>query len=371
MAHQGQAPRRVAVGLSGGVDSTLAAALLLRQGCEVVGLTMQTWDGPPPAAGAPPRSGCYGAGSEKSLELARAMAARLGIRHQVIPLASEFRAEVLGYFRHEYLAGRTPNPCVVCNRRLKFGLLLEKARAAGIDFSFFATGHYARVEHPPAPARGRLLRGRDRAKDQSYFLAQLSQEQLRQALFPLGALEKGEVRALARELGFADAAAQRESQDFFRGTDYAELFGEDESAAGPIVDRAGRVLGRHRGLVRYTIGQRRGLGLGGAAAPLYVTAIDGRANALVVGPREDLFKDRLLATDLNWIAIDPPREPLRAQVRIRQQHREAEATLLPAGSAEAPAVEVRFDRPQMAIASGQAAVFYQDDLVLGGGIIAA
>lgn len=360
---------KVAVGMSGGVDSTMAAALLLRQGCDVTGITMQTWDGPP-AAHSSHAAGCYGPGALRSLEAARSMAARLGIRHAVIPLIDEFRSWVLDDFRREYLAGRTPNPCLVCNRRIKFGLLPEKARAMGMEFDRFATGHYARIEHDPARNRYRLRRGSDPGKDQSYFLARLSQEQLRQALFPLGAMPKHEVKALARELGFRDTADQKESSDFFAGADYTALFRENDIRPGPILDRDGRVLGRHKGIAHYTVGQRKGLGLGGGE-PLYVTAIDGPRNALVVGPSREAFRDSLLAVGINWIGIDPPLETMRIEAQIRHRHRAADATLTPLEDQPSPAARVQFDRPQMAIAPGQAVVFYRDDLALGGGTIAA
>lgn len=359
---------KVAVGLSGGVDSTMAACLLLQQGYDVTGLTMQTWDGPPAADGCA-RSGCYGPGEAESLKAARAMADRLGIRHVIIPLAEEFRTWVLDYFRREYLAGRTPNPCIVCNRRVKFGFLLERARRLGVEFDYFATGHYARVEFDPARRRHLLRRSLDRRKDQSYFLSQLTQDQLQRVIFPLGALSKSEVKSLARELGFNDAAEQQESQDFFEGDDYATLFPEQAITPGPIMDRSGNILGQHRGIVHYTIGQRKGLGLSGAGAALYVTAIDGPRNALVVGPYQDLFQDQLLAADVNWIAIDTLREPRQVQAQIRQQHKAAAAVLTPLGGSRASAVQVRFAQPQMAIAPGQAVVFYEDDLLIGGGTI--
>ena len=368
-ANPGHAKIKIAVGMSGGVDSTMAAALLLRQGFDVTGITMQTWDGPPSQTGLE-RSGCYGPGEAQSLKSAKAMADRLGIRHVVVPLVNEFRTRVLDYFRREYLAGRTPNPCIACNRQVKFGFLLDKARSLGLEFERFATGHYARVEYDPACQRTLLRRGLDPKKDQAYFLSQLSQEQLRLVLFPLGAIPKNEVQALARELGFQDTAEQQESQDFFEGADYTVLFREEEIRPGPIMDRAGHILGQHKGIVHYTVGQRKGLGLGGAGEPLYVVAIDGPRNTLVVGPYREIFQDSLLATDINWIAMDPPRESMRVKTQIRQQHKAADATLTPVEGQASPAARVQFDQPQMAIAPGQAVVFYLDDLVLGSGIIA-
>ncbi len=359
----------VAVGMSGGVDSSVVAWLLKNQGHAVLGLTMSIWDGtvPLPDEGF---SGCYGPGEARDIEAARSVAERLGIPHHVIPLAPEYAAEVLDNFRAEYRAGRTPNPCVRCNRAMKFSLLLERARAMGIVFDRFATGHYARVERHPDTGRWLLRRAADRSKDQTYFLSRLSQDQLARVLFPLGSLTKERVKALAREAGWADVADKPESQDFIESKNYGVLFDARDAVAGPIVDTAGKVLGQHQGIVGYTVGQRKGLGIGGTAEPLYVVRIEACANTLVVGGHQDLFSTRLTAADLNWISLPgPPAAPIRVTVKIRQQHREAAATLRVEMRDGLPVAEVQFDEPQMSVTPGQTAVFYDADSVVGSGII--
>lgn len=356
----------VAVGLSGGVDSSVAAYLLQKKGYRVIGLTMQIWDGSLPIADEG-RSGCYGPGEARDIEAARALAARLGIPHHVVPLAPEYATEVLDYFRGEYRAGRTPNPCVRCNRTMKFGLLLERARAMGIAFDHFATGHYARLE-TGVDGLPVLKRAVDQTKDQTYFLSRLTRQQLAGVQFPLGNLTKLEVKALAREIGWADVADKDESQNFIESKNYGVLFSDREQTPGPITDTQGKVLGQHRGIVNYTIGQRKGLGLGGTADPLYVVRLDACANTVIVGSHSDLFSRRLVAAELNWIGQPAtPLEPTRVCAKIRQQHTEAPATLC--GIPNTDKVEVLFDEPQMSVTPGQVVVFYGDDLVLGSGII--
>ncbi|MEI6563737.1 MAG: tRNA 2-thiouridine(34) synthase MnmA [bacterium] len=359
----------IAVGLSGGVDSSVAAYLLQKQGHHVIGLTMQIWDGSLPLTDEG-LSGCYGPGEPRDIAAAKALADRLGIPHHVISLAPEYNTEVLDYFRAEYRAGRTPNPCVRCNRTMKFGMLLDRARAMGITFDKFATGHYARVGQDPATGRWQLRRSVDPAKDQTYFLSRLSQAQLSQVLFPLGGMTKPEVKAIAREIGWDDVADKPESQNFIESKDYGVLFGEQEQEPGPLVDTQGKVLGQHCGIIHYTIGQRKGLGIGGTVDPLYVVRIDACANTVVVGAYSELFSTRLLATDLNWIGLPAaPARPLRVQAKIRQQHKEATAVIQAVAGTDT--VDTLFDEQQMSITPGQVVVLYQDDLVLGSGIIGA
>jgi len=361
--------RTIAVGLSGGVDSSVTAYLLKKQGADVLGLTMQIWDGSLPLLDEG-LSGCYGPGEPRDIAAAKALADRLGIPHHVISLAPEYNTEVLDYFRSEYRAGRTPNPCVRCNRSMKFGLLLERARTLGIAFDTFATGHYAQISQDPPVGRWQLRRSVDRAKDQTYFLSHLSQEQLAQVLFPLGGLTKPEVKAIAREIGWNDVADKPESQNFIESKDYGVLFGEQEQKPGPIVNTQGQVLGQHRGIIHYTIGQRKGLGIGGTADPLYVLRIDACANTIIVGAYSELFATRLVARDLNWIGIPAaPTKPLRVQAKIRQQHQEAPAVIHAVPGTND--IEALFDEPQMSITPGQIVVFYDGDLVLGSGTISA
>ena len=355
----------VAVGLSGGVDSSVAAWLLKRDGWRVTGLTMSIWDGsvPIPDLGL---SGCFGPGEARDLEAAKEIAARIGIEHRVIDLAGDYKKTVLDYFREEYLAGRTPNPCVRCNQRMKFGFLIDQARAQGVAFDKFATGHYARTGFDAARGRWQLRRGKDEGKDQSYFLSRLKPDQLAGLIFPLGELRKGAVKEIARELGWGDLAEKDESQDFIECEDYSVLFRKGDAQPGDFTTRAGQVLGRHRGIIHYTIGQRKGLELGGGGTPWYVLEIDAARNRVVVGPREDLFTRDLVAGDLNWVGwAGPPAEPFRCEVQIRQRHKAAPATV----SADNGRLHVRFDEPQLSVTPGQIAVFYDGDVVLASGAI--
>ncbi|MBP7276150.1 MAG: tRNA 2-thiouridine(34) synthase MnmA [Kiritimatiellae bacterium] len=356
---------RVAVGLSGGVDSSVAALCLLNAGFRVVGLTMSIWDGSVPLKDAG-QSGCFGPGEARDIEAAAGISRRLNIEHHVIPLAEEYRWEVLDYFRREYLAGRTPNPCVRCNRHVKFGHLLRRAGELGLHFDAFATGHYARTARSADTGRWLLLRAMDRVKDQTYFISHLSQEQLARTVFPLGGMTKQAVKDIARRSGFADLAERPESQDFIEAADHAALFAPGEARAGKLVDSSGQVRGEHRGIPFYTVGQRKGLGIGGAGEPLYVTGVDAARNEVRVGRKEDLYARIFTVRLVHWIAfLGPPRTPVRADVKIRQRHPGAPAVLI----VQEDGLRVEFDMPQMSITPGQISVFYEGDFVLGAGVI--
>jgi tRNA-specific 2-thiouridylase len=340
--------KRVAVAMSGGVDSSVAAALLKEAGYEVSGIHM-------------------GLGADITSDNLTALeqtCRRLDISLYKLDLEREFREKVIDYFCREYNRGRTPNPCVACNQYLKFGIVLEEALGRGADY--LATGHYARIK---STAEGyKLKKAVDITKDQSYFLYTLGQKQLRHLVLPLGGLTKGRVRAMAAELGLA-ASERRDSQDvcFIPNNDYRAFVAEYVPLkSGEIIDINGKVLGKHSGLAGYTIGQRQGLGLA-SAEPLYVLEMDAESNKIVVGNREQTLHNALTAKNLSWVSAKSPQEPVELMARIRYKAPEATARLYP----QDDGVEVRFNEPQPAVAPGQSIVFYWDDEVLGGGIIDA
>jgi tRNA-specific 2-thiouridylase len=363
MMNQGSEPGKVkvAVGLSGGVDSSVAAALLQQRGYAVIGITMEIFDGSI-AVEETARHACYGPGEEEDVAAAAAVCKNLAIPYSVIDLRQEYREHVIDYFKNEYLAGRTPNPCIVCNRLLKFGFMLEKAKAAGIDFEYFATGHYARIEK--SEGRFFLKKATDHTKDQTYFLYGLTPQQLAHTIFPLGTYTKNRVREIARSLGL-ETADRPESQDFIAGRDYTPLFAEDEIRPGDIVDENGCLLGKHRGIIHYTVGQRRGLGIA-SDRPLYVMDIDADKNRLIVGVKKNLFSKGLIASNLNFLAVESLDQSYEVKARIRLRHTAAEATIYPDFK---NTVKVLFKESQTAVTPGQSVVFYRGDTVFGGGII--
>jgi tRNA-specific 2-thiouridylase len=361
MGHIETKATRVAVGLSGGVDSSVAAALLMEKGFDVIGVSMRIFDGSLPMQRSKKHT-CYGPDEDRNIDSAASICKKLGIPFHVIDLKREFKNHVIEYFRNEYLDGRTPNPCIVCNHRIKFGLLPEKAKKAGIVFDLFATGHYARISE--FGGRFLLKKPADLLKDQTYFLYALRPDQLSNILFPLSEYRKKEVRDIAISMGLR-TRDRPESQDFISGNDYSLLFSDKEIKHGDIVDENGNVLGRHRGIIHYTIGQRKGLGLS-SPRPLYISGIDAGKNRITVSGKESLFSKGLISRDLNLIAIDELDRPYRVKVKIRLQHKETDAELLPYRNNRG---KIIFDEPQMSVTPGQAAVFYLDDTVLGGGII--
>ncbi|MCL2679583.1 MAG: tRNA 2-thiouridine(34) synthase MnmA [Dehalococcoidia bacterium] len=351
---------KILVGLSGGVDSATAAALLQRAGHDLTAVTMQICGGG--SGSTLKRRGCYGAGKSGDIDDARKVAAHLGIPFKVLDLSREYEKEVLEEFRAGYAAGRTPNPCVRCNPRIKFGALLDEARAAKLEFDRFATGHYANVEFNAETGRFLLKKATDGKKDQSYFLSFLNQRQISLALFPLGGYAKAQVRKMAAEMGLP-VSDKPESQDFASGG-CDDIF--PNTPPGPVMDVYGRMLGEHRGISHYTIGQRKGLCIPGGDK-LYVVRIVPESNAIIVSDEDALMASTMSVTNLNWIAVEKPAEHIRAEVKIRSSAAPAAALL---HSPQADRMAVTFDCPQRGIAPGQAAVFYQDDIVLGAGIIA-
>lgn len=352
---------KVAVGMSGGVDSSVAALLLLRSGHEVSGVLMKLWPGPEAPSSA--KSACYGPDEAGDIRAAEDVCARLAIPLRVVDCSEDYEEIVVRYVREGYAAGTTPNPCVRCNQLVKFGLLPEIARASGLLFDRFATGHYARVEWDETRRRFLLKRAADAAKDQSYFLYRLGQAQLAEVLFPLGELTKARVRAVAREAGLP-VHDRKESQDFYGG-DLGDIVGPG-AGDGDIVDREGRLLGRHRGVTHYTIGQRKGLGIA-SPVPLYVLGIDAAQNRLIVGPESETLRRTAVVHDCVWGIFETLAAPAEVLVKVRSGGRLVPAAITPL----AGGCRVDFAEPVSAVAPGQSAVFYDGDTVVGGGVIAS
>lgn len=353
--------QNIIVGMSGGVDSSIAAYLLKKQGYHVTGVTMAVWkDGPSNAPKG--KHACFGPDEKEEIEETQKIADMLGISLHVFDCSDNFHETVLKYFKDEYLSGHTPNPCIICNQKIKLKLLPELARSAGLSFDKFATGHYANIEYAESQQRWLLKKGIDTRKDQSYFLYRLSQEQLSGLLFPLGNKKKEEIKQLAREINLP-VYDKKESQDFYAG-DYKDLLSV-EAQEGNIVDSSGKILGRHTGFWNFTVGQRKGLRIA-YPEPLYVLSLNSRTNEVLVGTMGELHKKNFLVKDCVWIAIDRLIEPMQCTVKIRYAQREMAAIAIPMGEHE---ISISLPDGGEAISPGQSAVLYDNDMVIGGGII--
>ncbi len=360
----------VLVGVSGGVDSAVCALKLKQKGYNVIGAMMKVYNGEVKTIA----NSCYGADKEKEIKDARAICDKIGIEFHLIDCAKAFNELVFSEFKNEYKNGRTPNPCVLCNPRIKFGVFPSLAREMGIKFDKFATGHYARIEYDEKIGKFLLKQGINQKKDQTYFLYKLTQDKLQNILFPLGSFEKEDVRTFAKESGLI-VHDKTDSQDFYKG-DYAEII-EAKEAPGEIIHVNGKVLGAHKGIFNYTIGQRKGLKIA-HPSPLYVTALDPAKNIVTVAEKEYTFSKKLIAKDISWTYFDspggefPPPASLSATAKIRSAGQKAECEIkLETTTAGETIAKVEFSEPQNAITPGQAVVFYQDDVVLGGGTIEA
>lgn len=344
---------KIAVALSGGVDSSVVAALLQKEGHEVIGITMKMGENKDPDL--------YCA-NNASINDAKKIAEHLNIPFYTVDVTKEFEKNVLNYIKSDYLNGRTPNPCVFCNRKVKFGAFISNALKLDLDFEYIATGHYAKVEYDNNLKRYLLKKANFLKKDQSYFLSMLTQEQLSRVIFPLGTVaSKDEVRKIAKELKIP-VFAKKDSQDFLSGG-YLKII-EKEEQPGDILTVDGEKLGTHNGIWHYTIGQRRGLGIA-YHYPLYVINIIPENNSVIVGPKDKLLHNNFTVTNINWI-VKSDNKPIHAKTRIRYAHKEADSIIYPENNNKA---EVKFNAPQSAITAGQVAVFYSDDIVIGGGII--
>ena len=351
---------RVLVGMSGGIDSSVAAYLLKQQGHEVLGVTMSLWKEGRVFHGDFYKDACFSPNKEKEITETREICEKLGIEHTVLDISDLYESTVLRNFREEYLSGRTPNPCIWCNQKIKFGAMVEYARQAGLKFDKFATGHYARIEEKNG--RFCLKRGVDPIKDQSYFLYRLSQRQLGSTLFPLGEMTKKEVREIDVKLGF-HPQGHPESQDFYSGS-YSDLLGV-EPKSGDIVDTDGKVLGRHNGIWNYTIGQRKGLGVS-APKPLYVISLDVAKNQVVVGYEDKTINTVVRANLINWVSVEEIPSPIQASAKIRSTGTPVSCKVY-MDSTDRLCAE--FDTPVKAATCGQSLVIYEGDKVLAGGII--
>lgn len=354
--------KRALIAMSGGVDSSVAAKIMLDEGYECIGCTMKLFHNED--VGISRQHTCC---SLDDVEDARSVAYALGMKHYVFNFSDDFNEKIIEKFVSSYEAGITPNPCIDCNRYMKFDKLYQ--RATILNCEYVVTGHYARIEYDAATDNFLLKKAVDDTKDQSYVLYSMTQEQLRHTKFPLGGFSKSETREIAKQSGFVNAQ-KADSQDicFVPNGDYAAVIEQNRGTAcepGNFVDKNGEVLGRHKGIIRYTVGQRRGLGIS-FPKPMYVIGIRASENEVVLGEEEDLFQSELDASDVNWISGTAPAEVFRCKVKIRYRKPEEWATVIPTGD---KSVHIIFDEPQRAITPGQAAVMYQEDIVLGGGTI--
>ncbi|MFZ5989789.1 MAG: tRNA 2-thiouridine(34) synthase MnmA [Bacillota bacterium] len=355
--------KKVMIGMSGGVDSSVAAAILLEKGYEVIGVTMKIW----PEMNEDLKTTEGGCCSLSAVDDARRVANKLGIPYYVMNFKDIFEEKVISYFKDEYLKGKTPNPCIACNRHVKFEAMLNKAVSMGIDY--VATGHYAIITYDDNKKRFLLKKSVTQKKDQTYALYNLTQDQLSKILMPIGEYTKDEVREKAKELGLS-VATKPDSQEicFVEDNDYGRFIEENTDAQirpGNFVDTRGNILGRHRGIIHYTVGQRKGLGIA-LGKPMYVVRLDVENNNVVLGEDTEVFSEELIADDLNFISIDKLTQPLKVKAKIRYSAKEADATIYPLEDGRAKVV---FDTPQRAITPGQSVVFYDEDIVVGGGII--
>lgn len=355
--------KKVMLGMSGGVDSSVAAAILLQQGYEVIGVTLQIWQDLDEEA-KKSEGGCC---SLSAVDDARRVANKLGIPYYVLNFKDIFNKTVIEYFKEEYFKGRTPNPCIACNRHVKWQAMLDKAVSMGIDY--IATGHYAKVMQDATTGRFILKKSVTDKKDQTYALYNLTQNQLSRTLMPVGDYSKDRIREIAKELGLG-VAAKPDSQEicFIQDNDYGRYLSQNTDKKilpGKFVDTKGNVLGTHKGIVHYTVGQRKGLGIT-FGKPMFVVAIDAKNNRVILGDDKEVFSDTLTASDLNFIAVEKPSEGMRVSAKIRYSAKEAPATVHVLSEDK---VQVVFDEPQRAITPGQSVVFYNGDVVVGGGTI--
>lgn len=355
--------KRVMIGMSGGVDSSVAAAILLEKGYDVVGVTMQIW----PDMGGERQKTEGGCCSLSAVDDARRVCDRLGIPYYVLNFKDIFQEKVIDYFKEEYIQGRTPNPCIACNRYVKFEALLQKAISMGMDY--VATGHYARTEYDESSKRYLLKKSATAAKDQTYALYTLTQEQLSRTMFPVGDFTKDKVREYAREIGLT-VASKPDSQEicFVEDNDYGRFIRDNSSYAvrpGYFLDTSGKRLGSHKGIIHYTVGQRKGLGIS-FGRPMYVVSVNPDDDTVVLGEENEVFSGSLYASDLNFISIEGLNKKMSVTAKIRYSAKEAPATIEPAGEDR---VRVEFEIPQRAITPGQSVVFYDGENVVGGGVI--